>query len=82
MRREDERGGSPVDRPAGESSYGACGAPSCTMAWIATVRTLEAEVERLREALRQIEDVTTNEPDAIEAATRASHIAHDAFKHA
>jgi hypothetical protein len=41
-----------------------------------------AEVERLREALRRIEDVTTNEPDAVEAATRASHIAHDALKHA
>lgn len=52
------RGGSPAERPAGESSYGPCGAPSCTMAWTATVRALEAEVERLRRGLNQIRSVT------------------------
>jgi hypothetical protein len=45
------RGGPPVERPAGASSYGPCGAPSCTMAWTATVRMLEVELERLREAV-------------------------------
>jgi hypothetical protein len=58
----------PVPRLAAERMLEAAGVPA-----------LLAERNRFREALQAVHDVTVDEPDAVEAATTASHIAADAL---